>query len=255
MAAAKKPPTIVESIEPTCLLDADGQHQVWHANSLDPEHVARVMGGRKADLLCVDAPYSERTHDGHDANKGSDGADRVALQYAFWSPATVHEFVCSWATHVRGWWVSITDFRLAEAWQSSFREAGLYDFIPLPMLETGSRVRLQGDGPSCWTCWIVVARPPSLSKWGTLPGAYVQPAERQPGRIVGGKPFRSMCAIVGDYSRPGDLVVDPCCGGGTTLTAARYIGRRSLGIDQKLEHAQLSAKQLGKARHQPELFT
>ncbi len=39
--------------EPNCLLD--GEHQVWHADSLNPEHVARVMGGHKADLLCVDA--------------------------------------------------------------------------------------------------------------------------------------------------------------------------------------------------------
>jgi adenine-specific DNA-methyltransferase len=33
------------------------------------------------------------------------------------------------------------------------------------------------------------------------------------------------------YSREGDLVVDPFCGGGTTLDVARSLGRRALGYD------------------------
>ncbi len=33
------------------------------------------------------------------------------------------------------------------------------------------------------------------------------------------------------YTREKDLVVDPCCGGGTTLDVARSIGRRALGYD------------------------
>lgn len=33
------------------------------------------------------------------------------------------------------------------------------------------------------------------------------------------------------YTREQDLVVDPCCGGGTTLDVARSIGRRALGYD------------------------
>jgi len=33
------------------------------------------------------------------------------------------------------------------------------------------------------------------------------------------------------YTREGDLVVDPFCGGGTTLDVARELGRRALGYD------------------------
>ena len=53
--------------------------------------------------------------------------------------------------------------------------------------------------------------------WGTLPGAYHgapfdegENTVTSSKRIVpGGKPTWLMRAIVGDYSRPGDLVVDP----------------------------------------------
>lgn len=33
------------------------------------------------------------------------------------------------------------------------------------------------------------------------------------------------------YTKPGDLVVDPCAGSGTTLDVARDVGRRALGYD------------------------
>ena len=33
------------------------------------------------------------------------------------------------------------------------------------------------------------------------------------------------------YTKPNDLVVDPCCGSGTTLDVARDLGRRALGYD------------------------
>ena len=37
--------------------------------------------------------------------------------------------------------------------------------------------------------------------------------------------------LISRYTREGDLVVDPFCGGGTTLDVARSLGRRALGYD------------------------
>ena len=59
-------------------------------------------------------------------------------------------------------------------------------------------------------------------------GAYV--VNRDPGHI-GGKPLQLMHAIVRDYTRPGDLVCDPCAGHGTTLRAAAAHGRRAIGAE------------------------
>ena len=80
----------------------------------------------------------------------------------------------------------------------------------------------------------------------------MQNAERK--LVVGGKPFRSMCAIVGDYSRRGDLIVDPFAGGGTTLAAAKHMGRCSMGFDRSELHAKLTAKRVAKTREQLTLF-
>ena len=264
----------------------DTVSEIWIADCQNPDHVAEIMGERKAGLLCLDAPYSLKTHAGH-AN-GKLTADRAAgygkshspkrareaaysrrkaalgesgrrdIDYTFWSSDNVEHFCDLWVPRCSGWCVSITDDVLARDWSSSFECNNLLAFAPLPLLETGSRVRMMGDGPSNWTCWIIVARPRNthFSHWGTLPGAYVQPSERDfnskggSNRIVGGKPLRSMCGIVGDYSRKGDLVVDPTCGGGVTLIAAKTLGRRCIGIDIKPEHAELSARLLSETREQ-----
>ena len=271
------------------LVFKDGAGEIWCGDSLDAEQVAEIMAGRVARLLCVDAPYSPKTHDGH--KNGKLTADRAAtfakahaenstkesrysarksaagesgrrdINYDAWTLDDVNAFNAIWVPRTSGWCVSITDDVLSTAWRSSFDAAGLYSFAPLPLVETGSRVRMTGDGPSNWTCWIVVARPRTreFASFGTLPGAYVQPAERDinslggSDRVVGGKPLRSMIAIVRDYSREGDLVVDPCVGGGTCASAAKTIGRRFIGIDRDHHHCELAAKKLRDSRHQTSL--
>jgi hypothetical protein len=256
-------------------------HELWLADSLVEDDVRGVMGDRKADSLIFDAPFSEKTHSGHRGGKLT--ADRAAawaksangkaaasanfkhevayaarvtasgdsgrndLDYPAWHPADVAGFVALWEPLTAGWIVSITDDILAPSWRHELDACGRFAFP---------------DGPSPWTVWIMVARPRTrtFASWGTLPGAYVQPAERDinssggSDRIVGGKPRKAMCRIVQDYSRRGDLVVDPTCGAGTTCMAAKMTGRRSIGIDTSAERLEIAARRLRDSREQRSLF-
>jgi adenine-specific DNA-methyltransferase len=45
------------------------------------------------------------------------------------------------------------------------------------------------------------------------------------------KPVMAMMLMVDAFSRPGDLVLDPFVGSGTTAVAAKRLGRRYIGID------------------------
>ena len=45
------------------------------------------------------------------------------------------------------------------------------------------------------------------------------------------KPLALLERIVSVSSNEGDLVLDPCCGCGTTVEAAEMLGRRWIGID------------------------
>jgi site-specific DNA-methyltransferase (adenine-specific) len=194
------------------------------------------------DLLLVDAPYSDRTHVGSGKVEGV--RPHAALPYASWSDDQVLAACNAWIPRTRGWLVSITDHNLAPAWADAMSSNGLYVFAPIPWVAVAGGVRLQGDGPSSWTCWIVVGRPKKkpYSNWGTLPGAYVIPKDRS--GIQGSKPLELMRALIQGYSRCGDMVCDPCCGSGSTIKAALDMGRHATGIDVDPEHCKMSIDRL-----------
>jgi site-specific DNA-methyltransferase (adenine-specific) len=211
----------------------------------------------RVDAVICDPPYSERTHKGHDAGpegRRCDGANVRALDFAAWAPGDAEHLIDQWALRCSGWWCVLTDHLLAPAFADNLTDAGLYVFAPLPCVSFGSRVRLAGDGPSCWATQLVVARPrhKPYSTWGTLPGAYVFRPER--GMLVaGGKPLALMRAIIRDYTRPGDLVCDPCAGGGTTLLAAAIEGRRAIGAEMDPETHAKATERLA-AGYTPDMF-
>lgn len=201
----------------------------------------------EVDAIITDPPYSERVHKGHDRGAKGGKTARAALPYQSMSPTDVDDFVSQWAPRCKGWFVVMTDHVLVPHWEAALERAGRLVFAPLPFVARGSRVRLQGDGPSCWCVWIVVARPRTkdAAAWGTLPGAYVLPeGQGRDAVITGGKPVWLMRELVRHYTRPGQLVCDPCAGGGTTLLAARLEGRNSIGAEANENHYRIARGRL-----------
>jgi len=77
---------------------------------------------------------------------------------------------------------------------------------------------------------------------------------RRNDNIAGQKNVDTVAAIVRDYSRPGDLVVDPFCGSGTTALACAMEGRRCITSEEKPEHYEIARKRLARG-YTPNMFT
>lgn len=204
----------------------------------------------KVDAVITDPPYSARTHYGHDAA----GAGRQHLGYAALSEATVDALCNLYAKGCDGWVVWMTDHTLATRIEAALQGAGRYVFAPLPYFHAGRSVRLTGDGPSSWTDWIVVARTKAQSKWGTLPGGYVAGPGWDDKARMGGKPTLLMDALVRDYSRAGDLVLDSHMGAGTTGVAALRNGRRFIGCEVDPDIFDIACRRIEQVVAQGHLF-
>ena len=186
-----------------------------------------VLSNVECNACICDPPYGQRTHDG---NADMDARyDRTDLSYERWTPANVIAFVRHWSPRARGWMACMTSDDLITPFRDAYAAAGRNDFAPVPIL--CHRPRLGGDGPGSGSVYLMVARPRTRAflSWGSLPCWYM--ATREVGGLIGGKPLAVMQQLVRDYSRPGDLIVDPTAGGGTTLLAAAIEGRRAIGSE------------------------
>lgn len=57
-------------------------------------------------------------------------------------------------------------------------------------------------------------------------------------------PLALLKPIVGCSSNPGDLVVDPFCGSGTTGVVCKQLGRRFIGIESNPDYVELAEKRI-----------
>ena len=193
--------------------------------------------------IVTDPPYSERTH------KGS--AALTPIPYASISLAQAEEIGRTFARVCAGWVCVFCDHTMIDTWSRALASSRRYVFAPIACVTIGRTVRIRGDGPASWTDYLIVSRPRTneFARWGALPGAYVGTRGTAPAsereRQAGDKSDALMAAIVRDYTRPGDLVVDPFAGSGTTGAACVSLRRRFLGLEIDPDRARTSDRRIG----------
>lgn len=62
------------------------------------------------------------------------------------------------------------------------------------------------------------------------------------------KPVQALRPLIESFCKPGGLVLDPFCGSGSTLAAARDTHRNWLGIELNKEHFETAARRLSEER-------
>jgi DNA modification methylase len=58
------------------------------------------------------------------------------------------------------------------------------------------------------------------------------------------KPVEALRPLIEAFTRPGDLVLDPFCGSGSTLAAAQQLGRDWIGIELDADHHSTASRRL-----------
>ncbi|MBE3134532.1 MAG: site-specific DNA-methyltransferase, partial [Acidobacteria bacterium] len=118
-------------------------------------------------------------------------------------------------------------------------------------IKVGSTPQFSGDRPATGFEAITIAHQPGRKRWN---GGGSHAVWSVPIVLVRGKtkerfhptqkPQGLMQLLVGQFTDPGDTILDPFSGSGTTLIAARMLERRAIGIELDERHCESVAKRL-----------
>lgn len=224
---------------------------IYHGDCLDVlPHLPAV------DHAIFDPPYSAHVHG--KSMRGADGwkGEIAKLRDLGFEPLTpeVLDAVAEWCAHfVPRWSLIFSDTESAHLW----REAGERDDLQYVRTafwhKVGGAPQFTGDRPSVACEAITIMHPPGRKRWngGGKAGLYSVPIVLNRGASATEwrchttqKPEELMMQLVADFTDPGETILDPFTGSGTTLVAAKRLGRKAIGIEINEQYCETAAKRL-----------
>lgn len=187
------------------------------------------------DSVITDPPYSARVIKGQRSgavgNYQNVGKVVASIPYPACTRDDINELFKSWAPRVGRWFIMFGDHVMMRWLEDATIGAGKWMFWHRVWLKSdGGTPRFSGDGPDEDIEHIAICRPRKKFVARHRGGSFSTPRLFS-SPFAGAKPVALMRAIVRAYSEPGDLVVDPYAGSGSTLIAARMEGRRAIGAE------------------------
>jgi len=223
------------------------------------------------DVVIADAPYSPHVHAkamvGLTSSRRAGGGERIArrqdLGFQALDADTRRRAARAFARLARRWVLVFCDVEGSALWRRDLEKAGLlyvrtgawrreggapqfsgdrpavgFDAIVI-CHQVGERIRWNGGGrPAFWSC------PTAIDRDKSGRDKRVHPTQ---------KPLELMRALVRDFSDPGELVLDPFAGAGSTGVAAVELGRSFLGWEREARWYHAAQRRLEHARFQTEI--
>jgi site-specific DNA-methyltransferase (adenine-specific) len=102
-----------------------------------------------------------------------------------------------------------------------------------------------GDRPATgWEGVAILHRADVKLRWNGGGGHGVWTVNKENTAHPTGKPLRLVQRLVTLFSEPDELVCDPFMGSGTTLLAAKNLGRRAVGVELEERYCEIAATRL-----------
>lgn len=115
-----------------------------------------------------------------------------------------------------------------------------------------------GSGPwgfSCWQPILCYGKDPFLSSGkGRRPDLIEHTETSEKNGHPCPKPIRFMMRLLERTTLPGEVVLDPFMGSGTTGVAATRLGRRFVGIELEPTYFEIACRRISEALKQPDMF-
>jgi len=209
------------------------------------------MEDRSVDCVITDPPYDERTHTmARSECVGAPAGGRVMSGAKATFRAYTHDeqlaLFAELGRIARRWVVSTLATDTAFRFEVDVPPAGLRLLRVGAWIKTNPMPIYSGDRPAMgWEPIAYLHRDDAKPTWngGGHAGNYVGPTAQRTGH-PSAKPLPMVAEWVRRFTDPGDLILDPFVGTGTTLRAAKDEGRRAIGFEVYEPYAEIAASRL-----------
>ncbi len=225
---------------------------------MDPTVGLPALADGAVDCVVSDPPFDARTHRAAiEGEKRSRGRRSVSAPVPF-PPLdldALRAVAGILARVARRWIVLFAAERQLETWATALETAGARCIRFGLALRTNPRPQFSGDRPAPPADHLVIAHAGQgrmrwngggkAAKWASPqarfdPGGKIHPTQ---------KPLPLMRSLVSDFTEPGELILDPYAGGGTTAVACKLLDRRFLGWEVNPDYYASAAARVA-ATHQ-----
>jgi site-specific DNA-methyltransferase (adenine-specific) len=217
-----------------------------------------ALPDKSVDVLLADPPFSERVHARLGREGRSDGvASRDALSFGHLTRADASSIAGQAARAVRRWVLLFCDELAFPLGREAGEAAGL-EFVRLgAWVKTDAMPQMSGDRPAAGLEFLAIFHAPRESgrmKWnaGGRSATWTGSCQEHgvPREHPAQKPIWLCEALVRDFTDPGELILDPFAGSGTTGVACKRLGRRFIGFERDPKYHAIAERRIRNAREQ-----
>jgi hypothetical protein len=152
------------------------------------------------------------------------------------------------AALARRWCLVFSDVEICHVWRLALEAAGLRYVRTGAWVKPNAMPQMSGDRPAVGFDSATICHAQGPMRWNggghsALWTYNTAKGHNRPGHPCP-KPLPLMREIVSLFTDPNDLILDPFAGSGTTLVAAKTLGRRAIGIEIEERWCEVAAKRL-----------
>jgi site-specific DNA-methyltransferase (adenine-specific) len=211
----------------------------------DSREFLPTLADQSVDAVITDPPYDARTHKGALTNKGGTRGGTGAIDFAEFTHERQVETFVQLGRITKGWVIATLATSTAFRFDLDAPE-GLRCLRVGAWVKPNAMPQISGDRPGMgWEPVVCLHRSDARAKWngGGKSGVWIHPVIQNEGHATV-KPLPMVADWVRLFTNPGDLILDPFAGSGTTLRAAKDEGRRAIGVELDERYCEVIAKRL-----------
>jgi len=224
-----------------------------------------TLADRSVDHVICDPPFEAEAHTlmrrvkRYANGRAAEYDGRVAvLEPLPFPPLTEDERINSavqMARVARRWILVFCQIEASHRWIEAIRSAGATYRRTCLWVKPDGQPQLSGDRPGLGYETIVVCHAPGSSRWNGGGGRGVFVCNKGEGGPHAPhpttKPLALMERLVDLFTDPGETILDPFAGSGTTLVAAKRLGRSAIGWERDPKYHEIASRRIAETREQP----